>query len=64
MAAILIKCPLFVKAVPTGVTTDMIVLDTLEFPLTMQCPACRKTHHWTRRDAWVDDGSQRVAPRH
>jgi len=33
----------------------MIILDTLDFALTMHCPACRKIHRWTRADAWVDD---------
>jgi hypothetical protein len=53
VADIMIKCPLFGIPVPTGVTRDIIVLDTLEFSLTMHCPACRKIHRWTRRDAWV-----------
>jgi hypothetical protein len=54
MADILITCPIFGKAVPTGVTTEIIVLETLDFPLTMQCPACRKIHRWTKSDAWVE----------
>jgi hypothetical protein len=53
VADIMIKCPLFGIPVPTGVTADIIVLDTLEFSLTMHCPACRKIHRWTQRDAWV-----------
>jgi hypothetical protein len=40
--------------VPTGITTEMIILDTLTFELSTQCPACRKTHKWKRRDAWID----------
>ena len=55
MADIMILCPIFGTAVPTGITTEMIMLDTLDFPLTMQCPACRKIHKWTRRDAQVED---------
>jgi endogenous inhibitor of DNA gyrase (YacG/DUF329 family) len=57
MAEIMITCPIFGKDVPTGVTTEIIVLDALDFPLTMQCPACRKIHKWTRRDAWIDRDS-------
>jgi hypothetical protein len=37
MAHIMIKCPMFGMAVPTGITTEVIILDTLDFPLTMQC---------------------------
>jgi hypothetical protein len=40
-------------AVPTGITTEMIILDTLDFPLTMHCPACRQFHSWSRSDAWI-----------
>jgi hypothetical protein len=42
MADILIRCPMFGMAVPTGFTTEMIILDTLDFPLTVNCPACRE----------------------
>jgi hypothetical protein len=62
MANIMISCPVFGKAVPTGVTTDMIVLDTFDFPLTMHCPARRKPHKWTRKDAWVEQGPENRAP--
>jgi hypothetical protein len=34
MADILIRCPTLHWAVPTGLTTDIIKLDTLEIPLT------------------------------
>ena len=53
MADIIIKCPIFGMEVPTGITTEMIILDTLYFPLTMHCPACRQFHSWTRSDAWI-----------
>jgi hypothetical protein len=53
MPDILILCPIFNSPVPTGFTTEMIILDTLEFELPMHCPACRKTHKWERTDAWV-----------
>jgi hypothetical protein len=26
-------------------------LDDLSIPL--RCPACRKMHHWQRKDAWI-----------
>jgi hypothetical protein len=53
MADIMIKCPIFAKPVPTGITTEMIVLDSLTFELTTHCPACR-------RDAWVDGDREQV----
>ena len=31
MADIIISCPIFGKAVPTGITTEMIILNTLDF---------------------------------
>ena len=60
MSNIMILCPIFGQPVPTGITTDMIILETLTFDLSMQCPACRKTHKWKRRDAWVDDQGNRA----
>jgi hypothetical protein len=33
--------------------TEMIILDTLDFPLNVLCPACREIHRWTRRDGGV-----------
>jgi hypothetical protein len=58
MADIMISCPVFGKAVPTGLTTEIIVLNTLDFPLPMHCPACRKIHRWTRSDAWIEKDRQ------
>ncbi len=55
MADIVISCPVFGKAVPTGITTDHIILGSLNFVFTMQCPACRKTHKWSRTDAWIGE---------
>ena len=57
----MITCPIFGKAVPTGITTEMIILDTLDFALTMHCPACRQIHEWTRADAWVSDEDLQAA---
>jgi hypothetical protein len=54
MAEIVIKCTVFGVIVPTGITTEMIIFDTLDFELAMYCPACRQIHKWTRADAWVD----------
>ena len=51
----MIRCPMFGKAVSSGLTTKAIILgldDDLSMPL--KCPACLKLHNWRRRDAWVE----------
>jgi hypothetical protein len=55
MPDILIRCPIFNLPVPTGYTTEMIILDSLYFELTKRCPACKTIHRWKRADAWVDE---------
>jgi hypothetical protein len=60
MADIMIRCPMFGMAVPTGITTEVIVLNTLDFPLKMQCPACRQIHSWSRSDAWISEENRQV----
>ena len=56
MPKIMIRCPIVGRAVPTGLTTEMIVFDSidanLEIPL--NCPACLKIHKWQPREAWID----------
>ena len=45
MSEILIRCPQTGRAISTGLTTDMVVLEALPpiaFP--RQCPACGKVH--------------------
>jgi hypothetical protein len=54
-ADILISCPVFGKAVPTGIIPDHIILGSLNFAFTMQCPPCRKTHKRSRTDAWIEE---------
>jgi hypothetical protein len=61
MADIVIKCPTFGTAVPTGITTEMIIFDTLDFPLTVHCPDCRQIHTWTRSNAWIAKERQATA---
>ena len=46
MADIVISCPVFGKAVPTGITTDHIILGSLNFVFTMQCP-CLQAKRFT-----------------
>jgi hypothetical protein len=55
MPVIMINCPTLGKAVPTGLSTETIVLDSLlDITIPLQCPACLKLHKWRRKDAWVD----------
>jgi hypothetical protein len=60
MADIMIKCPMFGMTVSTGITTEMIILKTLDFPLTMHCPACRQFHSWSRSNAWITIENRQV----
>jgi hypothetical protein len=55
MARILIRCPTFDKAVPTGLTTRMVRLDPLDITLSLHCPACDMIHGWKQADAWIED---------
>jgi hypothetical protein len=61
MPSIVIRCPITQAPVPTGLTTEAILLDSLDDDLTLplRCPACRKLHHWKKRDAWVDGSPRR-----
>ena len=58
MPKIVIRCPITGNNVPTGLTTEMIVFDSiasdLEMPL--RCPACLKMHNWMPKEAWVEKG--------
>jgi hypothetical protein len=56
MPKIMIRCPVLGRAVPTGLTSEQIVFDSLppDLEIPMRCPACMKLHKWERRDAWVE----------
>jgi hypothetical protein len=57
MPRIMIRCSNSGKPVPTGLSTEVIIFESLgEISLPLQCPACRETHWWRRKDAWVEDG--------
>jgi len=50
---ILIECPIRKTPVATGLTTGMIVLETLPpVALPLHCPACGNVHYWLPKDAW------------
>ena len=56
MPDIMIRCPILGRAVPTGLTTEAIIFNSLDGNLSIpfRCPACMRLHHWGRKDAWVD----------
>jgi hypothetical protein len=53
----MIRCPIVGTSVSTGLTTEMIVFDSIEdLKIPMRCPACLKMHNWMRKDAWISPG--------
>jgi hypothetical protein len=58
MPKIIIRCPTFGINVPTGLTTEAIMFDSLgeELEIPLRCPACLRIHRWGRKDARVDRG--------
>jgi len=51
---ILIKCPRNLRPVRTGLTTDMVIFETLPLvALPLRCPACGQVHRWKPEDTWV-----------
>jgi hypothetical protein len=54
MSDIMIHCPITGLAVPTGVTTEAVVFETLpNIALPMYCPSCERIHNWMPLQAWV-----------
>jgi hypothetical protein len=55
---IMIRCPITGKAVPTGLSTETVLFDSLgDISVPMRCPACLKMHRWKKKDAWVEKGN-------
>jgi hypothetical protein len=54
MPEIMIRCPVFGRAVPTGLTTEKIRFDSLSgIVMSLRCPDCFKLHKWEHKDAWI-----------
>ena len=54
MGDIVIKCPLTLKTVPTGLRAEWVVLDSLPaVAIPLRCAACGQIHKWKRDDAWI-----------
>jgi hypothetical protein len=62
MARIMIRCPNLKWPVPTGLTTDMVKLDSMfhDLTLTVRCPVCDCDHEWKLEDAWVESGNRKA----
>ena len=59
MAIIMIRCP----ATGRGVSTGIEVVSTDQLPVVTGetvCPACGSVHEWTKNNAWLADGAERV----
>jgi hypothetical protein len=49
---VMIKCPNTGQMVPTGIAMDKEGFKTAELANnSFQCPACRQTHTWSKKDA-------------
>ena len=56
MSDIVIRFPQTKQSVPTGLTTDMVVLETLpNVCVPLKCRACGQIHRWTPSDGWAAD---------
>jgi len=61
---IVITCPQTKRPVPTGLTTDIVILETLpDVRVPLVCRACGQTHRWKSNDAWVADIPKLVSSR-
>ena len=56
MPNVMINCPILKVAVPTGLTTEAILFQSLptELEIPMRCPVCKKLHKWKPRLAWIE----------
>ena len=51
---VMIKCPQTGQAVQTGVALDDEAFETVKLDYSFQCPACDRTHRWTKSDASLE----------
>jgi hypothetical protein len=59
MPDIMIRCPIYGRAVPTGLTTEKIKFASLsDITIPFRCPDCLRIHKWEQKDAWVDEGAE------
>jgi hypothetical protein len=54
MSDILVRCPLTLEAVSTGLKSEWVVLHSLPaVPIPIRCTACGQMHRWRPEDAWI-----------
>ena len=54
MSEIMIMCPVKKRPIPTGLTTNSVIFDSLpDLNMPIRCPSCGRQHVWSRRKAWV-----------
>jgi hypothetical protein len=64
MPNILIRCPVFGRTVPTGLSTEKVKFDSLAgIQFSMVCPACGRTHRWKQPKAWIEDRTENQTQR-
>jgi endogenous inhibitor of DNA gyrase (YacG/DUF329 family) len=53
---VMVRCPEFDKAVPTGTVCDVKTFEALERKtMRFKCPTCGKSHEWSVTEAWLRD---------
>ncbi len=56
MPRVMIHCPDTGKPVYTGMNFDWFQFETTTLGTRkLECPACGKTHQWTRADVYLDE---------
>ena len=62
MPRVLIQCPLTEQMVPTGLTTtgEKRFRRSLPTSAVIGCPACRRSHAWSREEAVIEGRERRL----
>jgi hypothetical protein len=54
MSEIMTMCPVTGRSIPTGLTTNSVIFESLpEINLPIRCPRCGRQHVWSKSKAWV-----------
>jgi hypothetical protein len=63
MLQILFACARTGQFVPTGIETDLDTFIALPEVLSLsQCPACGRSHYWTKSETWISDSLRKCLP--
>jgi hypothetical protein len=61
MLHIMLACARTHEFVSTGIETDLESFIALpEILSLLQCPACGHTHHWTKSETWICQGTDKL----